>query len=284
MLVFVAFFLAACEVEYIAEPPTAGGESPSGSVPSADGTAIHYQETGTGPVALLFVHCWSCDGGFWKRQVGHFSRTNRVVTLDLAGHGASGKGRTTYTMAAFAEDVVAVVERLRLDRVILIGHSMGGPVVVEAARHRRLDRLVKGVVTVDSFETGFKWPELNRINAFLAPFRLNFRQNTLDMVKKMFPSGSDPVLVTQISEKMAGAPQEVALSAMEQLLMWRVKEGEKSVASLRVPLFHINADPERRAIPGSARVRLIPGAGHFLPQEVPDRFNETLEAVLRDIH
>jgi pimeloyl-ACP methyl ester carboxylesterase len=93
---------------------------------SADGVPIHYDVQGTGALALVFVHGWCCDRHSWDRQVDAFAPSYTVVRLDLAGHGASGQARTQWTMAAFGQDVVAVVEQLRLVQVVLIGHSMGG--------------------------------------------------------------------------------------------------------------------------------------------------------------
>jgi pimeloyl-ACP methyl ester carboxylesterase len=72
-----------------------------------------------------------------------------VVALDLAGYGQSGGGRKDWTMAAFGQDVVSVVEALGLKRVVLIGHSLGGPAVLEAAR--RMPGRVVGLVLVDSW-------------------------------------------------------------------------------------------------------------------------------------
>jgi pimeloyl-ACP methyl ester carboxylesterase len=76
----------------------------------------------------VFVHCWACDRTYWREQVDVFAADHQVVTLDLAGHGESGAGRETWTVKGLAGDVQAVVEALDLERVILIGHSMGGPV------------------------------------------------------------------------------------------------------------------------------------------------------------
>jgi len=104
-------------------PPAA---SLSGSVISSDGVPIHYQVQGSGTPTLFFVHCWSGDQTYWKAQVSHFSPHYRVVTLDLAGHGKSDLNRKDWTISAFAQDVVAVVDDLNLDEIVLIGHSMGG--------------------------------------------------------------------------------------------------------------------------------------------------------------
>jgi pimeloyl-ACP methyl ester carboxylesterase len=77
---------------------------------SADGVPIHYAVQGNGTTALVFVHGWCCDHHYWDRQVDHFVPQYTVITLDLAGHGASGQARTQWTMEAFGQDVIAVVE------------------------------------------------------------------------------------------------------------------------------------------------------------------------------
>ena len=85
---------------------------------SKDGVPVSYEVRGSGEPALVFVHGWSCDARYWRNQVPYFSKTHRVVVLDLAGHGHSGMARTAYTMASFGEDVRAVVEAAGARQVI----------------------------------------------------------------------------------------------------------------------------------------------------------------------
>jgi pimeloyl-ACP methyl ester carboxylesterase len=80
---------------------------------------------GEGALVLVFVHGWSCDRSYWKGQLEPFSQHYKVVAIDLAGHGASGKERKNYTIESFGADVAAVVNKLNLQHIILIGHSMG---------------------------------------------------------------------------------------------------------------------------------------------------------------
>ena len=132
-------------------PPARAGsqEAASGTATSADGVPIRYDAAGKGDPALVFVHCGGCNRGFWDGQMAYFAAKHRVVALDLAGHGQSGGGRKDWTMAAFGQDVMSVVEALGLKRVVLIGHSLGGPAVLEAARH--MPGRVAGLVLVDSW-------------------------------------------------------------------------------------------------------------------------------------
>src|SRR5262245_35459020 len=114
----------------------------------ADGVPIRFEATGAGEPALIFVHGWALDRRIWDDEVKRLSARHRVVALDLAGHGDSGGGRTEWTLAAFGEDVKAVAESVGAKRVVLVGHSMGGPVVLEAAR--RMPERVSGLILVDT--------------------------------------------------------------------------------------------------------------------------------------
>ena len=115
-----------------------------------DGVDIRYEVAGSGEPALVFVHGWSCDRSYWRAQTDHFEASHRVVAIDLGGHGESGLGRKDWTMAAFGGDVRAVVEALGLRKIVLVGHSMGGHVIVEATQ--LMPDRVAALVLVDTFE------------------------------------------------------------------------------------------------------------------------------------
>src|SRR5262249_58934803 len=87
---------------------------------------------------------------YWKNQAEAFAADYRVVALDQAGHGESGKYRKAWTAAGLAGDVEAVVKALGLKRVILVGHSMGGPVALLAAK--RMPGTVVAVTRVDTLQ------------------------------------------------------------------------------------------------------------------------------------
>ncbi len=127
LLTGLALLAGGCEHAAVAPATTM-------TVASADGVEIRYDVAGKGETALVFVHCWTCNRRFWDESLAYFGKGYQVVRLDLAGHGESGKGRRDYTMAAFGGDVVAVADKLGLKRIVLIGHSMGGPVSLEAEK------------------------------------------------------------------------------------------------------------------------------------------------------
>src|SRR5437660_7618817 len=104
------------------------------TVRAADGLNIVCEIRGKAEPALVFLHGWCGDREYWKNQADVFAADYQVVTLDLPGHGESGKARETWTVNALGQDVESVVKALGLKRVILVGHSMGGPIALAAAK------------------------------------------------------------------------------------------------------------------------------------------------------
>ena len=251
------------------------------SVASEDGLMIYYDVRETGDKTLLFIHGWCCDRSYWDAQVEEFAKSYRVVTIDLGGHGQSGLERETWTMPAFGADVAAVVEKLDLSNVIMVGHSMGGMVVIEAAR--RLPGRVVALVGVDTFQDFSRSLTQEQINGFLAAFQADFAGTTDQFVRGMFSEGSDSALVEQIATDMAAAPPEVGLSAIGEFLG---HDYRSALAEVRLPIRTINCDmyptdvEGNRAIAESFEVRLMPGTGHFLHMEDPVTFNRLLSETL----
>jgi len=253
---------------------------------SGDGTPISYEVYGTGEPALVFVHGWSCDARYWREQVPFFSRTNRVVVLDLAGHGHSGMGRTKYTMVAFGEDVRAVVEATGSRRVILIGHSMGGSVIAEAAR--LMPGRVAGLIGVDTLEN-VEYPITREaMKKMLAPMEKDFRAGSRQFVGQMISPRTDQRLREWILADMSAAPPAVALSASNELLMQFVTgEAARAFDQVRVPVVSVNGDlwpvnyeANRRHMLSFDAI-ILKNADHFLMMNRPEEFNRALEKAIR---
>lgn len=248
---------------------------------SPDGIRIAYETHGDGPVAVVFVHGWSCDRSYWKAQLEPISRQYRVVAVDLAGHGESGLGRKDWTMAAFGGDVAAVVKQLDLRRVILVGHSMGGDVIAEAARQLR-GRVV-GLVWVDTYKELGSARTPAQVQARVARFRTNFVDSTRAFVRGMFVPTSDRALVDWVARDMSSALPDVALSAMEHAFAYG-GEMPRTLEALKLPVIAINPDnaPTDTASMHhyGVEVVIMPGVGHFAMMEDPARFNELLESAI----
>ena len=214
-----------------------------------------------------------------------FQGEYRVVAVDLAGHGASGKGRAAWSIPNFANDVAAVVRGVDAKDVVLVGHSLGGPVVVEAAL--LLPDRVVGVIGVEAFYDGLAGPGFGKIVDQLRP---DFKAGTRAFVRKaMFLPTSPAPLADSISDAMAAAPPEIALLAIDSLLTWARDRQAETASALKAPTGLIMAAGGRAATTKFQRsregrpglgVEEVASAGDFLMLEVPDTFNARLREML----
>lgn len=190
----------------------------SRSAGSETGRRIAFDVYGTGQPTLLLIHGWACHRGFWDRQVALLGAHARLVLLDLAGHGAS-PAPAAMSIETLAADVVGVADALDLADVILVGHSMGGPVAVEAAiRMRGRCRLVLGVETFTDTAFYSRRPRAE-IAARLAPFAADFGGTMAAMVHRITRCGG-PEIATWIAHEMSRSDPATALDALDALLDW----------------------------------------------------------------
>ena len=248
---------------------------------SKDGTPISYEIFGVGEPTLVFVHGWSCDARYWRAQVPVFSKKYRVVVIDLAGHGHSGMSRTKYTMGSFGEDVRAVTESTGSHSVILIGHSMGGSVIAEAARLMP-DRVI-GLIGIDTLEN-IEYPMTREeLKKMIAPLEENFRDGSRQFVSEMIAPNTDPQLREWILSDMSAASPTVAISAMNEMMTQYITgEAAKVFKQIRIPVITVNGDlwpinyEANRRHMFSFNAIVLKEADHFLMMDRPIDFNKAL--------
>nr|AFK10475.1 AHL-lactonase [uncultured bacterium] len=95
-----------------------------------DGIKIYYDSYGEG-VPLVFLHPFSTDGGIWYPQTFPFAQTDHVIVIDHRGHGRSDRPATGYSIMEHTDDVIAVLDALKVDRAVFVGNSIGGIMAIE---------------------------------------------------------------------------------------------------------------------------------------------------------
>ncbi len=260
-----------------------------GQVESIDKSSIEYVVKGKGDTTIVFVHCWTCNRTFWDAQVNYFAQKYQVISLDLAGHGKSTSNRENYTISAFGQDVVSVIEDVGAKQVILVGHSMGGPVAIEAAKilenkTSTNNSPVIGIVGVDTFYTSFQYPKTTEeIANFTKSFENNFQKTSDNLIRSMFTKEADPKLVDSIANTMTNAEPKMAVSAISQILAWKAEKETADLQKFSNRLRNINAAPTGQEKPLHESVVLVKNVGHFLPQVKPEEFNQILDSVIADL-
>lgn len=255
-----------------------------GFVASADGVSIAYRSSGAGEVALVFLHCWSCDQTYWDDAFAHEAPRHRVVSLDYAGHGRSGRGRKEWSVSSFAADVSAVVRKLALTRVVLIAHSMSGPIAVEVARE--LQGTVVAIIGVDTLANLSDAPKPERADAFGASLAADFPTMTGKVVKSLFPKDASGPVFDRVTHDMASADPSIAIPTI--VANWKYPSNE-TLRTLHLPMRAIQAEATKtdvaanRAVVPDYDVIMVPGVGHWLMLEAPQTFDDALDRSLASL-
>ncbi len=249
----------------------------TGRVRSADGVEIAYTDQGSGPVGIVFIHGGLADRSFWAEQFAALAGRYRLVALDLAGHGASGRNREAMTIAAWAGDVRAVVDALAMRRVVLVGNSLGGPVALEAAA--LLKGRAIGVIGVDTLHLATQGMPVSQAHAQAEAFRKDPAGTCHAMVEALFHPGTQAELKAWAEKRMCSAPPAVAVAMLEGFGGYDMA---KAFRNAGVPIRAINGDlwPTRtdvnRTITPDFDAVIMKGAGHYPMLERPAEFNRLL--------
>jgi pimeloyl-ACP methyl ester carboxylesterase len=246
-----------------------------------DGARIHYKSYGKGKDALVLIHGWTCNLDSWRDQIPDFAKRNRVIALDLPGHGQSDKPEIPYTMDLFANAIDAVLRDAKVERAVLVGHSMGTPVARQF--YRKYPQKTLAIVIVDGGLRPFGTKEMreNFISMFRSP---NYKQAGMQMLSQMAPTlpaeGKE-----RVNASFANTPQYVVVSAMEGMNDDALYRPDK----INVPVFAIlakspfwPADTEEflRGLAPDLELQWFEGVSHFLMMEKPKQFNDAVIAFL----
>lgn len=242
-----------------------------------DGVRLAYVDTDPNSVdrpTMLLIHGWCGDHTLMAGQAAAFRTSHRVISVDLRGYGDSDAPEQEYSMAAYADDVAWLCERLRVERPVVVGHSMGGNIALELAIHH--SHVPRAVVLIDTLL--FPPPEL-----------ISVLQQVVDGV-----AGPDYVAVAngllkplclptdsfgrrmQLTDSLH-APQHVILSSLRHNIDHSSRAEQASECTL--PIAYIGASKplanvvELQRVTPHVHVGTVLGAGHFVAQEEPTQVN-----------
>lgn len=249
------------------------------SAATVDGIKIHSSSAGKGPKTVILVHGWTCDETTWNAQVPALSEGYRVITLDLPGHGQTASPKNgKLSMDLFARAVEAVRKESKADRIVVVGHSMGTPVVIQYARlyprHTAAMVFVDGLVNLPE---GVQGPDPK---AMSGPDGPKAREA---MIRSMFSASTTPDMQKRILSMMLGAPETTAVGAMQATFdraNWRGDVFEEPILGLYADHSRSGDRVYMKAHFPNMDYAEIEGTGHFLMIEKPDEFNRLLIAFL----
>lgn len=263
----------------VAMPAAVSAKDGESKFATLNGAKVHYQSYGKGSEAFVLIHGWTCNLGHWRYQVPDLSKRARVIVVDLPGHGESDKPDIAYTMDHFAAAIDAVLRDAKVDRAVLVGHSMGTPVARQF--YRKYPQKTLAIVIVDGGLRLFGDQAMR--DQWLASFKApTYKEAGKQMFAAMSPllSEGDKEIVRA---SFLSTPQNVVVSAMEGM-------GDEKLYALdkiNVPVLAIlakspywPADTEQffRNLAPDFEFYMWDGVDHFLFMEKRKEFNDTVLA------
>jgi pimeloyl-ACP methyl ester carboxylesterase len=279
-----SFFALFHSQKILGAPPTG---DPLDAAPShfatLDGAKVHYKSFGDpdAKTAVVFVHGWSCDLTVWRAQVPAFAGKARVLLVDLPGHGKSDRPAVDYSMDRFARAVDAVMKDAGVERALLVGHSMGTPVIRQF--WRLFPQKTVGLVAMDGpLRTYTRDPK--QVQAFVDRFSgPDFGKTLAGFVDTMFVASTPEDVKASVRAMMGGATPQVAGSAMKEMFDLAIWKDDPIGVPLEVmvaksPNWSADYFAYVKTLNPSAEIVEVPEAGHFLMLEKPVEVNAALVA------
>jgi 3-oxoadipate enol-lactonase len=231
------------------------------------------EDDGRGP-AVLFLHGLASDRSTFTGQARRLCRSRRCVRVDLRGHGASPVPTGPWTITDFAEDLVALLDRLEISRAHVVGHSAGGVFATTLALAH--PGRVTGLFLVGT--SAELKPEIAE-RSYLRWARTAEERGLLAALGEMRLDASGRTETAEAARGFALACRAIATLA-EQPLAPRLGEIACPTTYLvgeRDPFGVGGSVKASRAVPGAELV-ILPGAGHVPFREAPELFDAALES------
>ncbi|MGB6349702.1 MAG: alpha/beta hydrolase [Pseudolabrys sp.] len=260
-----------------------------------DGTRLYYEEAGRG-TPVIFVHEYAGDYRTWEMQMRYFSRAHRCITYSQRGYPPSDvpANAAQYSQNIARDDVIALMDSLKVDKAHVVGHSMGAYTALHVGIHA-------GARCISVVAAGCGWgstPDAKKreeMKALAAETGKMFAEEGIaaaaakyaDAPMRQAQKNKDPRGYAEFARMLSDHSAEGHAQTMFNLQLKRptLWEMEAALKKFSVPLLIVVGDEDEPCIDGSvflkrtaptAGLLVIPRSGHNIPTEEPAAFNAAL--------
>jgi len=264
-------------------------------ITARDGTRLYYEEAGSGS-PVIFVHEYAGDYRTWEMQMRYFSRAHRCITYSQRGYPPSDvpSDGAKYSQDIARDDVLAVMDALKVETAHVVGHSMGSYTALHVGIHApaRCISVVAAGCGWGSTPDARKREEMKALAAetgkmFAEEGIASAAAKYADAPMRQAQKNKDPRGYAEFARMLSEHSAEGHAQTMFNLQLKRptLWEMEVSLKKFSVPLLIIVGDEDEPCIDGSvflkrtvptAGLLVIPRTGHNVPTEEPAAFNVAL--------
>ncbi|MDZ4184784.1 MAG: alpha/beta hydrolase [Desulfuromonadales bacterium] len=256
-------------------------------------TTLAYDDHGSGQ-PLLLIHGFPLNRKMWRPQVAALTEAGyRVITPDLRGFGESRRTSAAVNMSSYADDIVALMDRLQLPQAVVGGMSMGGYVLLNLLE-RYPERVSAAIFIVTRAGADDEAGKAKR-TALAARTLAEGMDPVLEVFRNILfaPAtlAAHPALVAEVCGWISATDRRGAAAGL--IAMRERKDYLPLLGAIRQPALVIGAEQDQ-AIPGEqshllaagitdAKLAILPGGGHLVSLEQPDGFNAAIKEFLAEV-
>jgi len=257
-------------------------------VKSFDNIEIYYEIKGEG-IPIILLPCVGASLEFWKYQEP-LSSKYKLVLIDVAGHGKSGRTLEVHDYPSLAKDVIAVIKKEKLNEVVIVGHSFGGVVAYETALLIPQD-VLKGLITIDSIMPLTNYYASKATDEEIAEemkeYEGNYKENYDKLLYSMMGDRVDKETIDWFIS-IAGYDQigpDILRDMVKQMLLHDYHTIVNKVVCLKKYLLRGLLNPEYKEVVLKEQkgARVIADTGHMMNIEKPDEFNRVVDDLIQEL-
>ncbi len=257
----------------------------------SQGVKIHYSAKNineTKQVSLLFVPGIMMPAWIWDKQLDYFSEKYKVVAMDPRSQGESDQSCEGHYAFSLAKDIKAVVDKLKLQPLVLIGWSLAVPEVINYAAHFGSKELIR-LVLVDGL-AGID-PSLAFYQAtidYWTQFQIDRINKTREFIRSIFKQPQSEAYFEKLNEAALRTPTNTVMTLIENYLL---QDFRPLLPRIETPTLIATVDGPRlgymqkmQSLIPHSRLEIFRSAGHALFVDQAERFNRILEAFIKDLN
>jgi pimeloyl-ACP methyl ester carboxylesterase len=238
--------------------------------------AIYIDDGGDGGLPVVFLHSFGGDSSHWSSQLDHLRHHRRALAIDLRGHGKSARPKDLdYSVGAFVRDLEAVTRELKLQRFVLVGHSLGASVAnAYAARH---PSQVVGLVLVGA---------AGRIPAeqsakVMAALESDY-EATMKQYMERLMAEAQPHVKTLLERQIAKVPRQDSVAIIKALFADDPTPAFEQYRGPRILMYAARPDSQGglQTMRPQAKQKAFEGTSHWPHLDKPKEFNAALDGFL----
>lgn len=229
-------------------------------------------------IPVLFLHSFAGDSGHWKQQLDHVRTKRQAAAFDFRGHGRSDPAdNADYNVEALVKDVEAVIKELRWDKVILVGHSMGGSTAIAYARAH--PEKVMGLMMVGA--PGKSDPGQSK--QIIAALESDKYQMVMDDYMKMLLTNAKRPSDEIVMQGVQSISKPVTMEIVKGQFAYDPLPGIKAYRGPKLIVYTSGEAGRPESLHAQAKdvpSKLIPETSHWIQLDKPEEFNEVLDHFL----